>query len=455
MVEKEFHFQDYWKIVRKHRWLALGIFVLTTLAGGLWTLSQVPIYQATAIVMIEPEPPKFIDLPNVTNIGTITGDNYYQTQYEVIQSRAVVERVIQALNLKQRIPGLDHATDAYAALAGSIRVEPKRNTRLVSISFESPEPALAAEVANGVANGYVKYNLDLKFKGTKDALSWLTEQMNDLRNKVQESSTTLQNYRVKAGILGMEEQRKITASKIMDFNKAYLESQAQRLSIEAKLQQVTQIAKDRVGAQSIYIVADNPLISGLKNQASDLEIQRSKALRIYKDKHPEVLKIDAQIQQINQKIDNEVQTMLRAVQTEYKVAKAREETLLGNVSLLRREGQELNEKEIQYLNLQRDNESNQQLYEAVLKRVKEAGLTGGLDTNNIRVIDDARPSLTPIRPRRTRSLMLSAVVGAILSVGVVVALEYFDTSIKSPDDIERYLGLPVIAIVPLFTEAKR
>ena len=367
----------------------------------------------------------------------------------------MVERVIQALNLKQRIPGLDHATDAYAALAGGIRVEPKRGTRLVAVSFEHTDPSLAAEVANGVASGYVKYNLDLKFKGTREALSWLTDQMTDLKAKVQESSTALQNYRVKAGILGMEEQRKITAQKIMDFNKAYLEAQAQRLSIEAKLQQISQIAKDRVGAQSIYIVADNMLISALKTQASELEIQRSKALKTYKDKHPEVLKIDAQIQQINQRIDNEIQTMLRAVQTEYKVAKAREETLLGNVMSLRREGQDLNEKEIQYLNFQRENETNQQLYDAVLKRMKETGLTGGLDTNNVRVVDDARPPTSPIRPRRSRSLMLSAAIGAILALGIVVAIEYFDTSIKSPDDVERHLGLPVIAIVPVYSEGKR
>src|SRR5207244_3355948 len=136
----------------------------------------------------------------------------------------------------------------------------------------------------------------------------------------------------------------------------------------------------------------------LKAEASDLEVQRSKLLKTYKDKHPEILKVEAQLQQVREKIDGEIQTMLRAVQTEYRVAKAREETLLGNVNALRREGQDLNEKEIEYQTLARDSDSNQQLYEAVLKRLKETGITGGLETNNIRIVEDAQLPRRPLRP---------------------------------------------------------
>ena len=414
---------------------------------------QTPIYQATATVLIEPEPPKVLNIQEVSPIGSPTQD-YYRTQYEIMTSRPIIEKVIETLNLRKRMPGLDRAADPARAFLGSVTVEPKRNTRLVLVRFDSPDPALAAEVANALARQYAKHNLDIKLKGAQEALAWLTEQMNTLRAKVQESSVALQNYRVKVGIMGLQEQRQITAQKIMDFNKQYLESQAQRLSAESKMTELQRIASDRAGAQTIFTVADSPLIQRLKQEASELDTQKAKLSKTYKDKHPEILKIDAQIEQVNQRIETETKTMLRAVQTEYRVAKAREETLLGNVNRLRGEAQELNEKEIQYLNLQRESDSNQQLYEAVLKRLKETGVTGGLETNNVSIVEDATVPRVPIRPRKMVNLIIAILVGLLIGVGTALTIEYFDTTLKTPDDVERYLGLPVIGIVPQFV-AKR
>jgi uncharacterized protein involved in exopolysaccharide biosynthesis len=365
-------------------------------------------------------------------------------------SRPIVEKVIENLNLKKRVPGLEQAADPARALQGHISVEPRRNTRLVSVKFESADPQLAAEVTNALARQYVKHNLDVKLRGAQEAMTWLNEQMSALKVKVQESSEALQNYRVKAGIMGLQEQRQITAQKIMDFNKQYLEAQAQRLSVEAKLGELQRVAGDRGGAATIFTVADNALIQKLKAEASELEVTKAKLSRTYKEKHPELLKVEAQLEQVVLKIDAEIKTMLRGVQTEFRVAKAREDTLLGNVNRLRTEAQELNEKEIQYLNLQRDSDSNQQLYEAVLKRLKETGVTGGLETNNVSVIEDASLPRVPLRPRKTINLAISVLVGLFVGVGVALAIEYFDTTVKTPDDVERYLGLPVIGIVPLF-----
>jgi uncharacterized protein involved in exopolysaccharide biosynthesis len=362
----------------------------------------------------------------------------------------VLERAIQALDLRRRIPELAAAREPHRFVLGGLSVEPKRNTRLILVRYESPDPALAADVANAVATAYVQYNLDLKLKGARDALAWLTSEAASLKKKVEESSAALQNYRVKAGILGSQEQRQITAQKIMDFNKQYLEAQAQRLSVEAKLRELTQIAKQPAGAETIFTVADNPLIQRLKGELSELEVEKAKLAKTYKERHPEILKVDARIQQVNGKLDAEIQTMLRAVQTEYQVARAREETLLNNVNQLRREGQDLNEKEIHALALQRDAESNQQLYESVLKRFKETGVAGGLETNNVRIVEEATAPAVPVRPRRTWNLLVSAVAGLALGIAVALAIDYLDTTVKTPDDVERHLGLPVIGIVPAF-----
>jgi succinoglycan biosynthesis transport protein ExoP len=446
---REAHLKDYYRLLRKHRWLVIGLFLVTVLTVAIWTFVQTPIYQATATVLIEPEPPKILNIQEVTPIGGPTQE-YYRTQYELMTSRPIADKVIETLKLKQRIPALATAADPARALTAGVTIEPRRNTRLVLVKYESADPVLAADVANAVARQYAKHNLDLKLKAAQDALAWLTEQMSGLKAKVQESSVALQNYRVKAGIMGLQEQRQITAQKIMDFNKAYLEAQAQRLSVEAKMNELQRVTSDQGGSRTIFTVADNLLIQKLKAEASDLEVQKSKLLKTYKDMHPEVLKVQAQIEQVAQKIEAEIKTMMRGVQTEYRVAKAREETLLGNVNRLRQEGQELNEKEIQYLALQRDADSNQQLYEAVLKRLKETGVTGGLETNNVSVIEDAPVPRVPIRPSKRTNLLIAVVVGLVVGVGAALGIEYFDTTIKTPDDVERYLGVPVIGIVPIF-----
>jgi uncharacterized protein involved in exopolysaccharide biosynthesis len=460
MMERERETQpraaDYRRLLRKHRWLMTGIFLLTVLTAAIWTFVQVPIYEAVATILIDPEPPKVLNIQDVIPMGGASDRNFYPTQYEILKSRPVIERAAAALNAKKGpAPDGGRVNGAARELSGVIVIEPKRNTRLVLIKIEGPDPVLSAEEANAVANAYAKYNVELKLKGARDAITWLTEEAGRLRAKAEESSQALQNYRVKTGILGMQEQRQITAAKIMDFNKAFLEAQAQRLSLESKLQQLDRIAKEPAGVQTIFTVADNPLIDRLKGETATLETEKSKLLKVYKDKHPEILKVDAQIQQVKQRLEAEFQNTMRAVQTQYKVAKGREDTLANQVNQLRQEGQQLNEREIQYQNLQREVESNQALYESVVKRMKETGVAGGLEDSNVRIIEAATPPTVPIRPRKARNMALSIVAGLVLAFGVAFALERLDTTVKTPDDVERYLGLSVIGVVPAFPTRRR
>ena len=443
---------DYRRVLRKHRWLITGIFLLTVLTVGIWTFIQVPIYQAVATILIEPEPPKVLNIQDVTPVGAMSpwDPAFYPTQYEIIKSRAVVERAVDALNLKKRAADGGAVTDSSRVLSGSLAVDPVRNTRLVLIKVASPDPARAAAEANAIASAYAKYNVELKLKGARDALTWLTEEASRLRAKVEESSQALQNYRVKSGILGMQEQRQISAQKIIEANKGYLEAQAQRMSLEAKLGELTQVAKDPAAAGTIFSEADNPLVGKIKGEIGSLETEKSKLLKVYKEKHPEIVKVDAQIQHLRDRLEAEFRSTLRSVQTQGKVARAREESLLNEVNHLRREGQELNEKESQYQNLQREVESNQQLYDSVVKRLKETGVAGGLENSNVRIVEEATPPGAPIRPRKAMNLGLSLVAGLVLAFGVAFGIEYLDTTIKTPDDVERYLGLPVIGIVPAF-----
>jgi uncharacterized protein involved in exopolysaccharide biosynthesis len=456
-VEPQARAADYRRVLRKHRWLITGIFLLTVLTVAIWTFLQVPIFQAVTTILIEPEPPKVLNIQDVTPVGAMSpwDPAFYPTQYEIIKSRAVVERAVETLNLKARAAGGGAGADPSRWLSGSLAVDPVRNTRLVLIKIAGPDPARAAAEANAIATAYAKYNVELKLKGARDALTWLTEEAGRLRAKVEESSQALQNYRVKSGILGMQEQRQISAQKIIEANKAYLEAQAQRMSVEAKLGALTQVAKDPNAAGTIFTEADNPLVGKIKGEIGNLETEKSKLLKVYKEKHPEIVKVDAQIQHLRERLDAEFQGTLRSVQTQVRVARAREDSLFNEVNALRREGQDLNDKESQYQNLQREVESNQQLYDSVVKRLKETGVAGGLENSNVRIIEEATAPRAPIRPRPAWNLGLSIVAGLVLAFGVAFALEYLDTTVKTPDDVEHYLGLPVIGVVPAFQARRR
>jgi uncharacterized protein involved in exopolysaccharide biosynthesis len=448
---------DYRRVLRKHRWLMTGLFLLTVLTVAIWTFLQVPIYQAVATILIEPEPPKILNIQDVTPVGAMSpwDPAFYPTQYEIIKSRAVIQRAVEALNLKQSAAGTAAVGDPPRTLSGSLAVDPMRNTRLVLIKVAGPDPARAAAEANAVASAYAKYNVELKLKGARDALTWLTEEASRLRAKVDESSQALQNYRVKSGILGMQEQRQISAQKIIEANKGYLEAQAQRMALEAKLGEMTQGAKDPAAAGTIFSDADNPLVGKIKGEIGGLETEKSKLLKVYKEKHPEIVKIDAQIQHLRDRLVAEFQGTLRSVQTQVKVARAREDSQFKEVNSLRREGQELNDKESQYQNLQHEVEANQQLYDSVVKRLKETGVAGGLENSNVRIVEEATPPRSPIRPRKAWNLGMSIVAGLILAFGVAFGIEYLDTTVKTPDDVERYLGLAVIGVVPAFHARRR
>ncbi len=452
-VEDQNFLRTYLQLFHKRRWTIISLFLIVAATGIIRAFLQTPIYRASARVLISPEAPKVINIQEVNPTGS-QYSQYYLTQYELIKSRPVIEKAIENLNLTKRLPELAEAKDPVADLLRSVMVLPVKETSLVDIKFEHRDPAVAADVATGIARAYTRNNLDMKMKNAREALAWLSEQMTGLSTKVRDSSMALQNYRVKAGIVGLKEQREITTGKIMSVNTAYLDAQAQRLAVEAKLKELQAIAKDPVGAQTIFIVADNPMIQKLKAQAADLRIEVSRALESLGPKHPRIIELRAQMQEVQKKLEAEIQTMLQAVNTELRVARARENALLQNVDQLRQEAQKIYEKEIDYQGLEREVNSNQQMQETVLNRLKEMGVSGALETNNLRVVEEAQVPAFPIKPQKSREIGIAIILGLLAGIGVALFLERLDNTIRTPQEVQSYLGFPVIGVVPIF-EAKR
>jgi uncharacterized protein involved in exopolysaccharide biosynthesis len=439
----------YLRILWKRRWLIASILALTVGSAWVFVQIQTPVYMAIATVLIEPESPKVVNIQEVTP-GTGTPQDYYATQTKLIQSRDIIEGVIERLKLKERIPEVGETRDAYGAFLARLVVQPIKNTRLVTVSFENPDRNLAAEVANAVANGYVKYNVDLKHKMAQEAATWLQEQVGGLVAKADRSAAALQAYQAKADLLGIQEQRQIVTQKIIAYDKGHLEAQNLRHAAEAKLREITRILKDPAAAEALFTVIDDPMLRKLKGEASDLLTERSKLREMYRSKHPDLIQIEAQIKHVNERIREEVGKLRQAVENEYQVAKAREASVAASLNELRRDAQQLVSKEARALALQREKDSSEELLATVMKRMKETGLTTGLESTNVRVIEPATPPPFPARPRKFLIRTLSVVLGLGLGIGLAFVAESLDNRVRSPEDVERTLELPVIGVVPVF-----
>jgi len=443
------HLRDYLRVIRKHLALVLSIFVVMVVTVGVGTYLQRPIYRSSTKALIEREGPRVVNFQDAAPAGGDTIE-FFQTQVQIIQSRPVVQRVIDSLGLADRKPELVQALDPVAVFLKSVTVEPVRNTRLVEIQVEDPDPKLASEVANALARVYVSQTMELKFTAARDALNWLTTQVMDLKTKVNESEVALQQYREQAGIVSLEEKQNLTVKKLAEFNSAYIEAKAKRLELETRLVELRKSAREPEALESSPAVINNPLVQKLKGQLVELEVQRSKLLKTYKEKHPEVLKVQSQIDEITRKLREEVNRIARSMESEYNVLKAREAAMLAAVNQYRDETQSLAKKEIQYGILKRDAESNQQLYDVLLRRFKETTLSQGLDTNNVRIVEPAAVPVLPVKPRKVLNMALAVVLGLGLGLALAFFIEYMDHTLRTPEQVEKALGLPVLAVIPTF-----
>jgi len=449
---EEMHLREYVRVLRKHMWLMLACFVVVLGTVALGTYLQRPIFRATTRALLDREAPRVVNFQEAGPSGEPL--EVFQTQVQIIRSRPVGQRVIDTLDLKSKKPELALAADPVEAFLGSVSVEPVRNTRLVEIQVDDPDPKLAAEMANAVASAYVYQNLELKLSSARDALSWLTAQVSDLKTKVNESELALQRYREQAGLVQVEEKQSLGVRKLAEFNSAYIEAKARRLEMEARLAELRRASQQTEALESSPLVMNNPLIQRLKGQLVELEVQRSKLLKTYRDKHPEIVKIQSQVDEISAKIKEEVGRLALSMESEYNALKARENAMLQAVNQYKDEAQSLGKKEIQLGILKREADSNQQLYDVLLKRLKETSLSQGLDSSNVRVIEAAIVPTNPVKPRKVLNLAIGVLVGLAVGAGAAFFLEYMDDTVSTPEQVERALGVPVFSLIPVLSRTR-
>jgi len=329
-----------------------------------------------------------------------------------------------------------------------LTVSPVRNSRLVDVRFESPDAVLSATVANALARAYIEQNLEFKFLSSKEASDWLGQRLAEQRKQVESSEQAVQRYRERTDALSLEEKQNIVVQKLSDLNAAVTRAKTERIQKQAAYDQIRTLQNDRAALDTFPMILSNTFIQQQKGELADLQRQQAQLSDKLGPNHPEMVKLASTIRAAEGKIQGEIAKVVQAMHNDYQQSVAQEKSLTDALEQQKGDALALNRKGIEYGVLARDAASNRQIFESLMQRTKETGISGELKTSNIRVVDAAETPRGPVSPNTRNNLLLALFGGTTLAVGLAFFFEYLDNRIKSPEEMRQYLGLPFLGMVP-------
>jgi len=441
----EIHLRDRLSVFYRYRYLAMLAFLVVLGGAGLRAYSQTPLFRASVRLQIDLE-----DERSLTMEGVSTSNNsnymqdpepYFQTQYRILTGRDLARRVVT------RIKGAEAVTDdAIGDFASHISVEPVRASRLVDVVFVSPDAALAANSANMLAEEYVQQNLELRRQNMERSLDWLAQELERQKTIVEASERAMAQYREVQNALSLEDRQNIVISRLNQLNEAATRARTNRAQKESLYHRLGTFAPKST-PDSIPEILQNPYIQSLKAQLAELERRKALLSERYGDKHPEMLTVNASIQDATRQLNLEIAKAVEAIRHDYESAMLEESTLASALEEQKEIATDLDRKSVTYTVLQRDAQSNRELYQTLLRREKELQVLANSRGNNVRLVERAGVPGAPFSPNLRKALMLGTIVAFLVAVGLVLGLDYLDDTIKTPEDISR-LGLPFLALIP-------
>lgn len=471
--DDEINLLEYWQILRERQWLVLGVLGAVVLLTLVFTLLATPIYRAGTTLQIERDTMKVTSFEGITPVESPQDRDFYQTQYELLQSRSLATRVIQDLKLidhveyAKSIKAVDErlsaktGVDAAPATAQKAReqavvepvlkaltIEPVRNSRLVKVNFDSPDPQLAARVANAYAEAFIAANLERRFEASSYATKYLEERLAQLKARLEDSERELVLFSEREQIVSVGEgSPSLSAQNLSQLNAALATVQDQRIKAEAKWKQAS-----TVNGLGLPEVVQNLLVQKLREQRAVLASEYQEKLGTYKPDYPDMVRLRGQIAELDSQVATEIANIRGAIQANYDSARGQEALLREQIATLTGDVLDLQGRSIQFNILKRETDTNRQIYDALLQRYKEIGVAGGVGANNISVIDRAIVPEKRHSPRLALNLAVGLLLGSFLGVLVAFLLHHLDRTVKTPDALRELIGRPVLGVIPLLAE---
>jgi capsular exopolysaccharide synthesis family protein len=460
---------DYWPIVLRHKWTILSAMLVAFLIGAVVSFSATPIYEAVGRVVINREGADTAGFKNSDGSGNDSSDDYMvamDTQTHVLQSDAIAKIVIRRLNLDSdpAFAGKEivHANSAHAAAQGesreielhqeagliakfhgALQISSIPRTRLVEIRFSSSDPVLAAKAVNTLIDTYIEQNYKTHLEATTRTSDWLAQQLSDLQMKVEESQEKLVRYQKDHGILGIDEKENIITSRLDELNKELTAAEGDRMQKES----LYRLAKSGDPDLLSNVDPSSSLVK-LRSQEEDLHRQLAQASVHFQPTYPKVEELNGQLGAVQEDIKFEITRLATKYEKDYLAALGHEKLLRASLENQKTEQNQLNESGIDYSLLKRDAESNRQLYEGLLQKLKEAGVMTGLRSSNVRIVDPASTPTAPSSPNVPRNLLMSLVVGLAGGLALAFVLESRDNTVHSLEQARVITALPSLAVIP-------
>ncbi|MDE2436395.1 MAG: polysaccharide biosynthesis tyrosine autokinase [Sphingomonadales bacterium] len=461
--------------IRRSLWLIVGIMSATLGITLVVTLLQTPRYSAASTIQINDLTGRVLgdkeDSADVTGGAAWDTERFLKTQTDILRSRGLALRVAQSLKLAGNpafykaqgvsapaagISAEDQRNLATGLLRASLNVDLPRDTRIVSIAFESTDPATAAQVANAYASEFIQSNLQRKFDSSSYARNFLAEQLEAAKHKLEDSERALNDYSRAAGLIrtdgtatatdGHREQASagsVTTSSLLQLNATANEATARRIQAEARWRAVSSVP-----LLSSTEVISNPSVATLISQRAQVQAELDQDRATHLSDYPSVRARESQLAAINQQLQQAASNVRNAVRNEYQSALSAEQQLNGQVTRLKSETLSEQDKTVQYGLLSREAETNRQLYDGLLERYKTLNAVAGVSLSNVNIIDKAEVPGAPSSPKLFKNLLIGLMLGAGLAAITVFLKDQFDDSIRIPEDVETKLGLPLLGVVP-------
>jgi polysaccharide biosynthesis transport protein len=471
----EFAVGEYLRTLIKRKWVILSclatIFSVVTIAS----LKTTRVYEAGGTIAIN-KPDTSL---NFQNSATFSLDYYdpteLDTEVKILQSDLLAMQVIRELNLDRRAefaggappttsPSLDLAPDPLQSdpvrassmigvFKGNLRIGLSPNTRIIEVHYRSPDPQMAANVVNTLMQTYVENNFKARFESTMQASDWLSKQLVDLQMKVETSQQKLVRYQKEHEILGDEKQN-ITMEKLEELNKELTTAENERMDKESLYRLVESGDPDAIAAMASSIEdqgaqSGSLLLGTLRAKEADLKIQTADLNTQFGPSYPKLNQLNNQLKEIDVQIQAEMKKLAAKIRGQYTAALQRENMLHAALERQKQEANKLNESAIEYSLLKRDVDTNRQLYEGLLERLKAAGVAAGLKSNNFRIVDSARPPTVPIEPNIPRNLLFAAVLGLTTGIGLAFLLEGLDNTVRTTEQAQAISGVASLGMIPL------
>ncbi len=450
--EKELHLLDYWRTIWRGRWTVLGIFVVVVTLVAIGTFTQKPIYRAIATVEISPSAQKVTPMADVSDMGAggfgwLAEERYFNTQYEIIKSRDVAQRVFDRLDLYNN-PEFSKAKDPIGMFTSMVQVQPVKDTGIVEVGLEGGNPEEVALWVNTIAESYVDRNLDLAVQATGTAVKSLLDEISPLREKLEESQRSSFEFAEKANLYVPENHQKITNDRLSTLQTDLTDTQVKRAEVESVLKAVASQSASGGSLESIPQVAQDGSVQQLLATRSQLEREYQRLLLTYREKHVRVLEKQAEIDKLNQRIQTEVERVVGTLKTQLALYRDRENGLTRSLQDTRMESLRVNQKSSNFELMRGETTETRRIYDMISSRIKEIDLSASLLNNNLRILDHATVPTRAVKPRTLLNLAVGLLLGLLLGVGAVFFLDYLDNTVRTADDVERYLKLSLLAIVP-------